>query len=66
MLDYGEFVPEALLTSGDSNFRKLGQKMDLFELNYDIDVIGDALYVGMIGAMMDGTHAITETSSYLK
>ena len=66
MLDYGEFVPEALLESGDSNLRALGNKMDLFSM-FDANgkMEGD-LYRTLVDAMMDGTHAITETTSYLK
>ena len=31
MLDYGEFVPEALIASSDSAYRQLGNKLELYE-----------------------------------
>ncbi|CAL4078548.1 unnamed protein product, partial [Meganyctiphanes norvegica] len=37
MLDYGEFVPEALKTSSDRTFRILGNKMDLAPEDFDLD-----------------------------
>ena len=66
MLDYGEFVPEALLVSEDSDLLALGQKLDLFELDTAEDVHGVALYAEMIDAIVARTHAIVETNSFLK
>ncbi|KAF2368737.1 Solute-binding protein family 3/N-terminal domain of MltF [Trinorchestia longiramus] len=61
MLDYGEFVPEALLASTELTMRKLGEKMDLFPIE-DKDM---HLYEG-IRILERGQHALIETYSYLK
>ncbi|KAF2363628.1 Ionotropic glutamate receptor L-glutamate and glycine-binding domain [Trinorchestia longiramus] len=63
MLDYGEFLPDTLRTSDDPDLRTLGVRMDLHPFN-ESDPRG--LYAGMIDALKARTHAITETSSYLR
>ena len=62
MLDYGEFVPEALVSSQDPSLNTLGNKMDLIPLRAD----DEAALAELISTMTDGTHAITETYSYLR
>ncbi|KAK4323257.1 hypothetical protein Pmani_006039 [Petrolisthes manimaculis] len=62
MLDYGEFVPEALRTSTHPILSKLGAKMDL------VPTVDDSEYEGIEACaelVVDGTHAHTETNSYL-
>lgn len=63
MLDYGEFVPEALLTSTDESLAKMGAKMELVEENYAMQYSGTEACVERVVA---GTHAQVETTSYLK
>lgn len=55
MLDYGEFVPQALMSSQDNHYRALGEKMDLYMFS-DID---EAVY-----RVLNGTHAFIELYSY--
>ncbi|KAK7076579.1 hypothetical protein SK128_011616, partial [Halocaridina rubra] len=62
MVDYGEFVPEALATSQDEDLKSLGDRMDLV-YNYDED---DISYGELTQILLDGEHAITETYSYLR
>ncbi|KAF2363625.1 Ionotropic glutamate receptor [Trinorchestia longiramus] len=62
MLDYGEFVPGALAESTDPKLRKLGDKMDLFTKNEN----NLGYYYYGIRMVAEGTHALTETSSYLR
>lgn len=53
MLDYGEFVPQALRSSQDTYYRALGEKMDM----YDDD--DESVY-----PTLNGTHAYIESYSY--
>ncbi|XP_047471302.1 glutamate receptor ionotropic, delta-2-like [Penaeus chinensis] len=62
MVDYGEFVPEALATSADQYLKALGDRMDLVE-NYADDEIS---YRRLLDLLLEGRHAITETYSYLR
>ncbi|XP_071521428.1 glutamate receptor ionotropic, NMDA 3B-like [Panulirus ornatus] len=57
MMDYGNFLPEALKQSSDPDLLTMGHKMDL------IPYIDD--YFAGISAVMNRTHALTETFSYL-
>lgn len=63
MLDYGEFVPEALLTSTDVSLATIGAKVDLVPENYDLRFSGEEACVEKVVA---GTHAHIETFSYLR
>ena len=63
MLDYGEFVPEALLTSSDTSLAILGTKVYLTPENETLLFGGEEACVERV---MDGTHAHIETLSYLK
>ncbi|XP_071524430.1 probable glutamate receptor [Panulirus ornatus] len=62
MVDYGEFVPEALATSNDRYLKALGDRMDLV-FNHDDD---DVSYNELLQLVLDGGHAITDTYSYLR
>ncbi|MCL4130514.1 UNVERIFIED_CONTAM: hypothetical protein GTU68_022538 [Idotea baltica] len=63
MLDYGEFVPEALRTSQDSILHTLGSKLDLEPYLPDAE---DYNYGTAVKMVLEGTHAHIETYSYLK
>ncbi|XP_068227416.1 probable glutamate receptor [Palaemon carinicauda] len=63
MVDYGEFVPEALSTSQDEYLKALGDRMDLVPNNPNDD---DISYNQLIDLLLEGTHSITETYSYLR
>ncbi|XP_068237501.1 glutamate receptor-like [Palaemon carinicauda] len=63
MLDYGEFVPEALRTSTESTLATLGSKLDLVPLRMDWKEFG---HEGCVELVVAGTHAQTETYSYIK
>ncbi|KAK3875555.1 hypothetical protein Pcinc_019604 [Petrolisthes cinctipes] len=63
MLDYGEFVPEALATSKHSTLARLGSKMDL------VPSIGSLPHEGEEGCVelaMARTHAHVEAHSYIR
>lgn len=62
MLDYGEFVPEALVTSTDASLAKMGAKMDLVPEDETLDFSGEE---GCVELVVAGTHAHLETFSYL-
>lgn len=63
MVDYGEFVPQALKTSKDSILRKLGEKMTLVPW---VDEDEAAAYKQMINEyLLPATDAAIETYSYL-
>ncbi|XP_068228133.1 uncharacterized protein [Palaemon carinicauda] len=62
MVDYGEFVPEALATSNDEYLKALGDRMDLV-YNYEDDEIS---YEELVRKVLGGYHAIIETYSYLR
>ena len=63
MVDYGEFVPEALKTSQDTILKTLGDKMTLYPV-FDDDY--DKAYEDAIaGTVLNGKGAMTETYSYL-
>ena len=53
MLDYGEFVPQAMRSSQDQYYRTLGEKMDMYA---DDD---ESVY-----PVLNGTHAYIESYSY--
>ncbi|XP_063874195.1 uncharacterized protein LOC135107839 [Scylla paramamosain] len=63
MLDYGEFVPEALLTSTDTSLATIGAKVDLSPEDKTLRFSGEEACVEQV---MAGTHAHIETFSYLK
>lgn len=63
MLDYGEFVPDALLTSSDASLATLGAKVDLTPEDATLRFTGEEACVERVVA---GTHAHIETFSYLK
>ncbi|XP_064115161.1 glutamate receptor ionotropic, kainate glr-3-like [Macrobrachium nipponense] len=62
MIDYGEFVPEALATTQDQYLKVLGKRLDLVP-NY---ASSDVSYDQMLDLLFAGTHSITETYSYLR
>ena len=64
MLDYGEFVPEALKVSQDSNLLALGLKLDLFDALDD--AMGADMYAEIMTAVLKGSHALVETNAYLR
>ncbi|XP_064099397.1 glutamate receptor-like [Macrobrachium nipponense] len=61
MLDYGEFVPEALATSKDAELFALGSKLDLVPTTVHQDYFGEE---GCVELVLQGTHAHVETFSY--
>ncbi|XP_042219287.1 glutamate receptor ionotropic, kainate 2-like [Homarus americanus] len=61
MLDYGEFVPEALATSSDVILARLGPKLDLVPIMSSLEYNGEEACVERVLA---GTHVHTETFSY--
>lgn len=63
MLDYGEFLPDELDKSPDENLRIIGEKMDLRPFQ---DACPCTLYKNMIQDLMNGTHSVIETRSYLR
>ncbi|KAK3875539.1 hypothetical protein Pcinc_019588 [Petrolisthes cinctipes] len=63
MLDYGEFVPEALATSTHPILARLGAKLDLVPTDGSLTYEGEEYCVEMVVA---GTHAHVETYSYLR
>ena len=66
MMDYGEFVPDELLISKDDNMRALGERMELWPMTDNFNTTEEEQYAGMVEKVFDGTHAVTETFSYLK
>lgn len=62
MLDYGEFVPEALAKSTHPVLAKLGTKLDLVPTDGSLPYEGEEHCVERVVA---GTHAHVETYSYL-
>lgn len=62
MVDYGEFVPEALATSNHGHLRALGDRLDLVFVHNDYAIS----YTHLLQLALDGSHAITETYSYLR
>ncbi|XP_018019483.1 ionotropic receptor 21a-like [Hyalella azteca] len=63
MVYYGEFLSEALLTSGNADLEALGRRMDLIELP---DADSARHYQQLLLYMKSGSHAITETFSFLQ
>lgn len=63
MLDYGEFVPEALLISTDESLAKMGAKMELVPESNTLEYSGTE---GCVERVVAGTHAQVETNSYIK
>ncbi|XP_064095656.1 glutamate receptor ionotropic, delta-2-like [Macrobrachium nipponense] len=63
MVDYGEFVPEALATSTDATLSALGAKMDLVPIVEPLPYMGEE---GCIALVLAGTHAHTETYAYME
>lgn len=63
MLDYGEFVPEALATSTEPTLAGLGAKMDMVPYNKTLPFEGEK---GCVELVVAATHAHTETYSYLR
>ncbi|KAG7172891.1 Glutamate receptor ionotropic, delta-2-like 22 [Homarus americanus] len=62
MLNYGEFVPDALVTSSDAEMRRLGGKMDLVPVKED----GYYGQEDCAALVLDNKNAHTETYAYLK
>lgn len=62
MLDYGEFVPEALATSSDATLFALGAKLDMTPV-VEIQYYGEE---GCVEMVLDGNHAHVETYSFVK
>ncbi|XP_068237275.1 glutamate receptor ionotropic, delta-1-like [Palaemon carinicauda] len=62
MLDYGEFVPDALKTSEESTLSSLGRKLDLVPLMIEWSEFG---HEGCVNKVIAGTHAQAETYSYI-
>ncbi|XP_066968121.1 ionotropic receptor 21a-like [Macrobrachium rosenbergii] len=63
MLDYGEFVPEALATSTHPTLAALGKKLDMMPIVDNLEEIGEETCAERVVA---GSHAHTETYSYVK
>ncbi|XP_068250184.1 glutamate receptor ionotropic, kainate glr-3-like [Palaemon carinicauda] len=63
MVDYGEFVPEALAVSTDVTLSALGAKMDLVPIVEPLPYMGEE---GCISLVLEGTHAHTETYAYME
>ncbi|XP_066975367.1 uncharacterized protein [Macrobrachium rosenbergii] len=63
MLDYGEFVPDALKTSDEPTLSALGRKLDLVPLMVQWPEFG---HEGCVKKVIAGTHAQAETFSYIK
>ncbi|KAG7172881.1 Glutamate receptor ionotropic, delta-1-like 29 [Homarus americanus] len=63
MLDYGEFVPEALATSTHPALSALGAKLDLMPVDGTREFGGQE---GCVGLVLEGTHAHVESFSFLK
>lgn len=63
MLDYGEFVPEALATSKHPTLSNLGAKMDMVPLVQSLAYGGEE---GCVELVVADTHAHVETYSYLR
>ena len=53
MMDYGEFVPQALKSSQDKYYRTLGDKLDLYLAQDNI-----------VRATLNGTHAYINSYLY--
>ena len=64
MVDYGEFVAEALASSKDASLKTLGDKMDLIPWTLEDD--GETSYDNLIQLLLDGTHAVTDSFSYIR
>lgn len=63
MLDYGEFVPDALRTSRNNILKVLGQKLEL--VPYLSELPNDN-YESIVDMVLNGTYAHIEAFSYLK
>lgn len=59
MLDYGNFVPEALLISNHTSLSVLGKKMKLEPFQEE------NMYLNLTNDVKAGTHALVEAFSYL-
>ena len=57
MQDYGEFVSPALRASSDETLSTIGHKMDMYPT--------ETMYQPEMEAVMNQTHALVETYSYL-
>ena len=64
MVDYGEFVPEALISSNDISLRTLGEKMELIPWTEEDE--GEGSYEQLIENLLEGTHAVIDSFSYLR
>ena len=53
MMDYGEFVPQALRSSQDKYYRTLGDKLDMYEIEDNIAY-----------ATLNGTHGYINSYTY--
>ncbi|XP_068234024.1 ionotropic receptor 21a-like [Palaemon carinicauda] len=62
MLNYGEFVIEALATSSHPTLSALGKKLDLSPINENLPNIGQE---GCVELVLKGTHSHLETYSYI-
>ncbi|KAK4323265.1 hypothetical protein Pmani_006046 [Petrolisthes manimaculis] len=63
MLDYGEFVPEALATSKHPTLSNLGAKMDMVPM---VDTLAYGGEEGCVELVVSTTHAHVETYSYVR
>lgn len=63
MLDYGEFVPDALLESPDASLATMGAKMELVPQDIDKEFTNAEACVDRV---VSGTHAHIETFSYIQ
>ena len=53
MMDYGEFVPQALKSSQDKYYRTLGDKLDMYDSEYDV-----------VHSTLNGTHGFINSYLY--
>ena len=64
MVDYGEFVPYALLESDDFFLKTLGEKMDLIPLT--TEDLGETSYNILLERLLEGTTAVIDSYSYIR
>ena len=63
MIDYWDTLPSSLLASKEPHLQKLGQRIDRIKIiNFD----GKQAYNSLLEKMTIGSHAITDTSSFIR
>ena len=63
MVDYWESLPNSLLVSSEEHLRLLGRRLDLVSM---VNVSTHQYESALFEKMIEGSHVITDTNSYLR